>query len=98
LHPASDILLRPYESILMTEYQRNVHWFGADDYPAIVLNYSINGGFSDTFDDRGRRPIGRYYVDPTVGEREGRLILAPEIGVEAAHDKFSLHAVHEFNL
>jgi hypothetical protein len=82
----------------MTEYQRNVHWFGVDDRPAILLNYSINGGFSDTFDARAQRPIGRYYVDPTVGEREGQLILTPEIGVEAAHDKFARHSIREFGL
>ncbi|HKQ72895.1 MAG TPA: hypothetical protein VJ810_04145 [Blastocatellia bacterium] len=98
LLPVSDVILRPYESILMTEYERNVHWFGSDDRPAVVLNYSINGGFNDTFDAQNQRPIGRYYVDPTVGDSEGRLILAPEIGVEAAHDKFSPHAIREFNL
>jgi len=98
LLPCSDMLLRPYESILMTEYQRNVHWFGADDHPVIVLNYSINGGFSDTFDGAAQRPMGRYYVDPTVGEREGQLILAPEIGVDESYNKFSLHAVSEFSL
>ncbi len=97
IRPIADGILRPYESILMTERLRNVHWFGASEQPAIILNYSVNGGLRDTFDPVDQRVAGRYYVDPTAGENAGGSILAPEIGLEAAHEKFASHALSEFN-
>lgn len=89
LRPISDGILRAGESLRTTEFFNNVHWFGAEEQPALVLNYNINGGIKETFDPRGKREVGRYYLDPTLEGREGDLIVAPEIGADEAMAKFS---------
>lgn len=96
LRPVSDGVLEPGESLRTTEFHNNVHWFGAESQPAIVLNYNINGGIEKTFDPKGGREVGRYYLDPTVSDREGDLIAAPELGYEEAIARFAERPLSAF--
>ncbi len=96
LRPVTDRVLVPGQAILTTERLDNVHWFGAETEPAVVINYALNGGFRDTFDPPGSRPVGRYYVDPTTADHIDGLIAAPELAAEAAHAQFAGHALSEF--
>ena len=97
LRPVSDAIFHQYDSILTTEYLNNVHWFGTNDLPAVVLNFNVIGGFDDTFNIKGTRPVGRYYIDPTTKARDGGLIVAPEISSDEAHARFARHALSEFD-
>lgn len=96
LRPVSDGVLKPGESLRTTEFHNNVHWFGAEKEPAIVLNYNINGGIEKTFDPKGDRGVGRYYLDPTVSDRDGDLIAAPELGSEEAIARFAARPLSAF--
>ena len=96
LRPVSDRILEPYDNILTTEYASNVHWFGANDEPAVVLNINVRGVLEDTFDAMGQRAAGRYYLDPTTIDRDGDLIVAPEIDSDKAFDMFANHALRKF--
>ncbi len=97
LRLVSDTILHQYDTILTTEHLNNVHWFGTNDLPAVVLNFNVIGGFDDTFNVKGTRPVGRYYIDPTTKVREGDLIVAPEISSDEAHARFARHALSEFD-
>ena len=96
LQPVSDRMFAAGETILTTERLDNVHWFGAEDVAAVVVNYSLNGGLRDTFDPPDSRPAGRYYLDPTTAKRVDGLIVAPELGSDDAHARFAGHALSEF--
>ncbi|MEO8602799.1 MAG: hypothetical protein ABI629_09500 [bacterium] len=95
LRPVRDRTLTPYGAILATEQLDNVHWFGAETEPAIVLNYSLNGGIRDTFDAPRTRGVGRYYLDPTGAVRDG-VIVAPQISEEAARARFASQPLSAF--
>lgn len=97
LRPVSDTIFHPDDTILTTEYLNNVHWFGTNDHPAVVLNFNKHGAIENTFDGKSERPTGRYYVDPTTADRyEGTLIVAPEISGDEAKARFSRRALSEF--
>jgi hypothetical protein len=96
LRPVSDTMFAPQQTILTTEFLDNVHWFGAETEPAIVLNCAANGGMRDTFDPLTSRPTGRYYVDATSLARADDLIAAPELDAEEARTRFATHALSEF--
>jgi hypothetical protein len=80
LKPTNDSVLGPGGKIIMTELKNNVHWFGAVDQPALILDANFSGTLDKTFDLPGSRKNGRYYVDPTKG-RAGALIVAQEISI-----------------
>lgn len=96
LRPVIDRRFAARETFLTTERLTNVHWFGAEGEPAVVVNYSLNGGFRDTFDAPDSRPVGRYFVDPTASDRIDDLIAAPELASDDAHARFASHALSEF--
>ena len=89
-------VLTPGGCILMTEQKNNVHWFGAGDEAALILNMNISGTPAKTFDVRGSRNKARYYVDPTSQERKDGFILAPEIDRDQAHERFSRRPPSDF--
>ena len=96
LRPVSDRRFAAGETFLTTERLANVHWFGAEAEAAVVVNYSLNGGFGNTFDAPDSRPVGRYFVDPTTRDRIDDLIAAPELESDEAHARFASHALSDF--
>lgn len=84
------------DRIRTTAADREVHWFGADDKPAVQLNFFI-GGFQEwTFD--GHRPgrNGRIYFDPTGPVQSDGFIFAKEIPVDRAEARFQGRAITDF--
>jgi hypothetical protein len=91
-----DAKLGPGGRILMTETKDNVHWFGTDDEPAVILNFNVSGTAERTFDVPGSRNKARYYLDPLSEEADGGLILAEEIDKSEAHRRFARHSLRDF--
>lgn len=71
-----------------TEIDRNVHWFAADDNPAVILNFYILGYQDWTFDPADGRPQGRKMVDPTAKPQGDGLIEAAELALEDGYIRF----------
>ena len=84
--------------ILMTENKDNVHWFGAVDEPAVILNYNISGTYQKTFDPLGSRHKKRYHVDPMTGEHSNGMIIAREMTKDEAYEKYSSRPLSEFKI
>jgi hypothetical protein len=84
------------DRIRTTEVDRNVHWFGGDDQPAVQLNFFVVGYQDWTFD--GARPMrrGRTYFDPTGAVQADGMILAREIPVEEAEALFQNRPITDF--
>lgn len=95
LRPAADRRLAPGGVILTTERIDNVHWFGAVGEPAVVFNYSINGGLRDLVEPGAARGPGRYFVDPTAAPRDG-LIIAPHLSEAEADARFAGRPLRDF--
>ena len=95
LRPVADRRLGPGDVILTTERIDNVHWFGAVDQPAVVLNYSLNGGLRDLVEPDARRGPGRYFVDPTAAPSDG-LIVAPHLSEAEADARFADRPLRAF--
>lgn len=95
LRPVADRTLGPGGVILTTERIDNVHWFGAVDQPAVVFNYSLNGGLRDLLEPTAERGPGRYFVDPTAAPVDG-LIVAPHLGEDEAESRFAHHPLSDF--
>ncbi len=96
IRPVSERGLVPGGTILMTEFLDNVHWFGTEEEPAILLNCHLSGGFRRLFDrDPGRSPR-RYWVDPTGPRGPDGLIAAPEIPMNEARARFATRPLTEF--
>lgn len=95
LRPVADRRLGPGDVILTTERIDNVHWFGAVDQPAVVLNYSLNGGLRDLVEPDARRGPGRYFIDPTAAPSDG-LIVAPHLSEAEADARFAKRPVRAF--
>lgn len=96
LRATHDFVLGAGGRILMTEGQNNVHWFGTEDEPAVILNVNVSGTAERTFDKPGSRGKGRYFIDPFYGKADGGLILAEEISKAEAHRRFSRHSLKDF--
>jgi hypothetical protein len=91
-----DTELSPGGRLLMTEHEDNVHWFGTAGAPALIFNVNVAGTPGATFDARGSRGRGRYYVDPTSGERHDGAIVARELSGEEAHARFARRPLADF--
>jgi hypothetical protein len=80
-----------------TEAVRNVHWFAADDKPAVVLNFYLLGYQSWTFDPAdGSRRRGRQILDPTEASQRDGLIVARELPLDVGYARFGLRAITDF--
>jgi hypothetical protein len=88
LRPVADRTLGPGGVILTTERIDNVHWFGAVDQPAVVFNYSLNGGLQDLLEPTAERDPGRFFIDPTAAPVDG-LIVAPHLSADEAKSRFA---------
>ena len=89
----SDGWMKIGDRISTTEVDRNVHWFGPGDEPAVQLNFFITGYQRWTFDaDPGRR--GRTYYDATREATEDGLIVGHEIPADEAHQRFQFAPIH----
>lgn len=80
----------------MTESKNNVHWFGSDDLPAVILNFNASGTAERTFDALKSRNKARYFIDPLFGKSDGGLLLAKEIGKAEAYRRFGRRSLNEF--
>jgi hypothetical protein len=78
-----------------TEVDRNVHWFGSDENPAVQLNFFITGYQAWTFDAAPERR-GRTYYDVTGEVTADGLIVARELTSEEAHRRFQHRMPSEF--
>ncbi|TVR00620.1 MAG: hypothetical protein EA398_11120 [Deltaproteobacteria bacterium] len=90
-----DGMLGVGEHSCSTQQGRNVHWFCANDEPAVALNLNLRG-WEDIRDEDLFGRSGRRYVDPTaVPDADGR-IHAPIIGVEQAEERFGTTRLDAF--
>lgn len=94
---AQESVLKPGESILMTEHKHNVHWFGTESSPAVVFNFNVQGTPDSTFDSRQLRAPGRSYLDP-MGARDGDFLIASEISRELSLELFAHRPLSDFPL
>ncbi|MGE0718295.1 MAG: hypothetical protein AB7P02_22805 [Alphaproteobacteria bacterium] len=76
------------QSMHTTELERNVHWFAADEAPAVVLNFSAYGYQDWTFDPKDR-PLRRGLIDPTAGTTPDGYLVGREVGPDVAYTKFA---------
>jgi hypothetical protein len=99
IRPAADRMLEPGGAILMTEFLDNVHWFGAEEGPAVVLNFNRGKAGPRTFDPResAGKPR-RYFVDPTGAPRPDGLIAAPHLAGNEARARFARRPIRDFPL
>lgn len=96
IRPSSDRILEPGGAILMTEFLDNVHWFGAEEGPAVILNFHRSAEPSRTFDPRDGHRARRYYVEPTGAPRPDGLIAAPHMTGEEARVRFGRRPIKDF--
>jgi hypothetical protein len=98
LRPLRESWYEPGDAMQTTEMSRNVHWFAAEDAPAAMLNFNIRGYEDETFDPRDGRPLGRRLLDPTLGAAGDGLLLAREIDVAEAYERFGGRRLADFPL
>jgi len=90
---ASDRRLLPGDALLTTRHNRDVHWFGAIEGPAVAFNFQAVGYV------RGRRllELRRVYVDPSeVGS--GGVHKARKLKREEAKLRFEHRPLSDFPL
>jgi hypothetical protein len=90
-----DAWLGPGESIQASEVDRNCHWFGAGDEPAVMLNFHAYGYQEWTFNPKERAHV-RNLVDPTFLRGPDGMMIAKEIGVTEAYTKFGGRPLSDF--
>lgn len=94
LRIASDCWIGPGRCIATTEFHRNVHWFAADDAPAVMLNFYLLGYQQHTFDPPGEaRRRGRQMIDPTREASDDGYVIGHEIPLAEGYSRFGLHAI-----
>jgi len=84
----SDRVLKPGEAFRMTDFENNIHWFGAESEHSLLLNCNLSLINGKSFDPRGSRKPARYYIDPTSKAREDSLIIAPQIWGDENREEF----------
>lgn len=97
-NPDGALLIRPVaqraltvgETFRMTDHECNIHWFGTEDEPAVVLDFFIAAQrlYETPFDADATRP-GRHYLDPTGPVEPEGLIAAPDLGFKEAYRRFA---------
>ena len=85
IRPTSDRILVPYECFTTTEKRNNVHWFGALEERAVILDVNVQGHEGTT--DASLR--GRLYVDPTGPVDEDGRIASRKLGAREASVRFA---------
>lgn len=97
LQPIHDRILTANQYFHTTEYLNNVHWFGATDEPAIVVNFNVKGFLNDTFDSLSNKASERAYLDLANCTRDEQVIYAEEITQRKAYYLFSNRALRDFD-
>lgn len=91
-----DARLGPGEVFQASEWRRNVHWFGAIDGPAVLLNINARGYERTTFAQDNPEVFGRRYLDPREFGADG-LITCEEIDEAECERRFQGRRLEEFN-
>lgn len=91
LEKASEVVLKPGDTLVTDDEYRNVHWFGAIGGPAVAFNFQIVGF------NLGKRPSEqlRSYVDPLGGSDSGPFP-ASRLGKAEAHAKYATRPLSAF--
>ena len=86
------------QTFRMTDHKNNVHWFGTENEPAVILDFFIGGGalYETPFETGPKRPPGRYYLDPTPQPDAKNLIAARELSIEEAYRQFASKSIVSF--
>jgi hypothetical protein len=87
------------ETFRTTDHQTNVHWFGAEDEPAVLLDFFVEGRglYEAPFEPDPTRPLGRRYLDPTGAPGADTLIAAKELSPEEAYRRFAAKRLSAFD-
>ena len=98
IRPVSQRALTVGQTFRTTDHKDNVHWFGTEDEPAVVLDFYIEGKalYQTPFESDAKRSHGRHYVDPTGQPDADNLIAAGELGVEEAYGWFASKSILSF--
>jgi hypothetical protein len=82
----------------MTDHKNNVHWFGAEDEPAVILDFFVEGKglYEAPFESDPNRLLGRYYLDPTGKPDADNLIATRELSTEEAYRRFAAKSITSF--
>jgi hypothetical protein len=91
----TDRWMLPGDALVASELDKNCHWFGAGDEPAVMLNLNAYGYQDWTFNPKDR-PLLRNLVDPTVGKNADGLYIAEEVSAEEAYAKFGGRPLEDF--
>ncbi|MFQ5618507.1 MAG: hypothetical protein ACE5FR_05980 [Rhodospirillales bacterium] len=99
IRPVSQRELTAGQTFRTTDHKDNVHWFGTEDEPAVVLDFYIKGKalYETPFESDAKRPHGRHYLDPTGRPDADNLIAARELGVEEAYRRFASKGILSFD-
>ena len=91
IRPVEQRELTVGETFRMTDHETNVHWFGTEGEPAVVLDFFIGAKtlYETPFDVDGVRRPGRHYLDPTGPVGSEGLIVAPDLGAKDAYRRFA---------
>ena len=98
IRPVSQRELTVGQTFRTTDHKDNVHWFGTEDEPAVVLDFYIEGKalYETPFEPDAKRSHGRHYLDPTGQPDADNLIAAGELGVEEAYRRFASKSILSF--
>ena len=91
IRPVSQRTLGEGETFRMTDHENNVHWFGTEARPAVILDFFVEGRglYEKPFDPDPARPLGRQYLDPTAPPDGGGLIAGRELSPAEAYRRFA---------
>lgn len=98
IRPVSQRKLAAGQTFRMTDHKNNVHWFGTEDEPAVILDFFIEGKglYETSFESDPKRPLGRYYLDPTGKPDADKLIATRELSTEEAYGRFAAKSITSF--
>jgi hypothetical protein len=99
IRPVSQKTLTVGETFRTTDHETNVHWFGAEDEPAVLLDFFVEGRglYEAPFEPDPTRPLGRRYLDPTGAPGADTLIAAKELSPEEAYRRFAAKRLSAFD-
>ncbi len=99
IKPVSQRALSVGETFRTTDCENNVHWFGAEDEPAVLLDFFVEGRglYQRPFETDPGRPLGRCYLDPTGAPGADGLIAARELSPEEAYRRFAARSLLAFD-
>lgn len=99
IRPVAQRTLTAGETFRATEHETNVHWFGAEDEPAVLLDFFVEGRglYATPFEPDPTRPLGRRYLDPTGAPGADGLVAAEELSPGEAYRRFASKSPSAFD-